>query len=107
MGLSIQEQETTVSFSRDNNICIIYTSDTTIMTKLDKYVENEGAPFWKLKEKHYLQNGELVGKTYETNKKLISFRKDIITRELTDEQKKISAERMKKWREEKKQKTDE
>lgn len=101
MGLSVQEQETTVSFLKDSDTCIVYTSDSTIMTKIDKFVENKNAPFWKLKEEHRLQNGELIGKTYETNKKLISFRKNIVTRGLTDEQKKASAERIRKWRENK------
>ena len=103
MGLSVQEQETTVSFFRDSDICTVYTSDTTIMTKLDKFVESEGAPFWKLKEEYHMRSGELVGKLYETNKKLISFRKDIVTREMTDDQKRASAERMKIWRDRKKQ----
>lgn len=101
MGLSIQEQETVINLSRDSDLCTVYTSDNTLMTKLDKFVENDDAPSWKLKAEHRLQNGELVGKTYETHKKLISFRKNIITRDLTEEQKKAAAERMKMWREKK------
>lgn len=96
MSVSLNEQETTVNFYRDSDICTIYTSDTTIMTKLDKLVENEKAVCWKLKEIHRLPTGELVGKTYETNKRLISFRTDFVTRELTEEQKKKMAERLRK-----------
>ena len=103
MGLSVSEQETTISFMRDSDICIVYTSDSTVMTKLDKLAEREKAPHWTLKEEHRLQGGELIGKTYETHKRLISFRADITTRELTDEQKEAAAERMKEWREKKKQ----
>ena len=102
MGLSITEQETTVNFMRDSDICTVYTSDSTVMTKLDKLAESEKAPLWKLKEEHRLQNGELVGKTYETHKRLISFRADIVTREMTEEQKEAAAERMRKWQEENK-----
>lgn len=52
MGLNISEQETSVSFSRDSDICIVYTSDSTVMTKLYKLVESDNSPHWKLKEEH-------------------------------------------------------
>lgn len=80
--------------------------DSTVMTKLDKLTESEKAPHWKLKEEHRLHGGELVGKTYETHKRLISFRADIAIKEMTDEQKEAAAERMKEWQEKKKQEKD-
>lgn len=95
MGLNISEQETTVSFTRDSDICTVYTSDSTVMTKLDKLVESDKAPHWKLKEEHRLHNGELIGKTYETHKRLISFRANISTREMSEEQKEAASERFK------------
>ncbi len=101
MGLSIAEQETTVSFMRDNDICMVYTSDSTVMTKLDKLAKSGKAPHWKLVAEHRLRGGELVGKTYETHKRLISFRADISTREMTEEQKEAAAERMREWQEKK------
>lgn len=100
MGLNISEQETSVSFSRDSDICTVYTSDTTVMTKLDKLAESNNSPHWKLKEEHKLLNGELIGKTYETHKRLISFRSNITTREMSDEQKEVASERFRKmWKE--------
>lgn len=42
---------------------------------------------------------ELVGKTYTTNKRLISFRAGIVEREMTEEQRRETAERLRKWRE--------
>lgn len=100
MGLNISEQETSVSFSRDSDICTVYTSDTTVMTKLDKLAESNNSPHWKLKEEHKLLNGELIGKTYETHKRLISFRSNITTREMSDEQKEAASERFRKmWKE--------
>lgn len=101
MGLSIAEQETSINFMRDSDICTVYTSDSTVMTRLDKLADSDKAPHWKLKEEHRLQGGELVGKTYETHKRLISFRADIATREMTEEQKEAAAERMKEWQEKK------
>ena len=99
MGLNIPEQETSVSFTRDSDICTVYTSDSTIMTKLDKLVESAKAPHWKLKEEHRLLNGELIGKTDETHKRLISFRSNISTREMSEEQKEAASERFRKmWK---------
>ena len=95
MGLNISEQETSVSFTRDSDICIVYTTDSTVMTKLDKLATNDKSPHWKLKEEHRLQNGELIGKTYETHKRLISFRSNISTREMSEEQKEAASERFK------------
>lgn len=99
MGLNISEQETSVSFSRDSDICSVYTSDTTVMTKLDKLAESDKSPHWRLKEEHRLLNGELIGKTYETHKRLISFRSNISTREMSNEQKEAASERFRKmWK---------
>lgn len=89
MGLSLMEQETSISFDRTSNKCIIYTSDSTVMTKLDKLVEN--SPQWKLKEEHFSREHELVGKTYETHKRLISFRKDFVV--MSEENRQAAAER--------------
>lgn len=95
----IEEQETVINYCRDNDVCTIYTSDSTVMTKLDKLADDAELPHWKIKQVHRLQNGELVGKTYETHKRLISFRTDICTRKLTKEQKQILSERLEKARE--------
>lgn len=96
---TIEEQETVINYYRDSDICTVYTSDSTVMTKLDKLADNPELPHWKIKQIHRLQNGELAGKTYETNKRLISFRADIGTRKLTEEQKRILSERLEKARE--------
>ena len=102
MGLNVSEQETSVSFSRDSDICTVYASDSTIMTKLDKLAESDKLPHWKLKEEHRLTNGELIGKTYETHKRLISFRANISTREMSEEQKEAASERFKQmWKDKK------
>lgn len=95
MGLNVSEQETSISFARDSDICTVYTSDSTIMTKLDKLAKSNESPHWRLKEEHRLINGELVGKTYETHKRLISFRANISTREMSEEQKEAASERFK------------
>ena len=74
MGLPDHEQETSIIFMRNSHKAVIYTSDSTTMTKLDKLIAlPEGK--WKLKETHSLQDtGEIIGKTYTGPKDCISFR---------------------------------
>lgn len=64
MALPVHEQETNIIFMRNSDMAVIYTSDSTTMTKLDKLIAlPEGK--WKLKETHSLQDtGEIIGKTY-------------------------------------------
>lgn len=75
MSVAVAEQETVICISRDSEECTVYTSDSTMMTKLDKLADpnNDNAPLWKLKEVHRMSGTkEIVGKTYITNKRLIS-----------------------------------
>ncbi len=94
MGVPIYEQETTISFSRDEDFADIYTSDTTMMTKYDKFVANKDLPDWECKKEIYDCDGNLCAKIYRTKKKLISARSAITKRELTDEQKQEMADRL-------------
>lgn len=87
MSVSLREQETTINLYRDSDLASIYTSDRTVMTRLDKFAESDEHPDWKLlKVHHSMDDGEIISKEYETKKKLISFRGNIIQRELTEEQ---------------------
>lgn len=90
----IEEQETVINYYRDSDVCIVYTSDSTVMTKLDKLAEDESLSHWRVKQVHKLQSGELVGKTYETHKGLISFRSDFKSINLTEEQRQKAGERL-------------
>ncbi len=74
MGLSIEEQEICVNFMRGDDRAKIYTSDTTIMTKLNKLVELQDSE-WKLEHESRLESGEVVGKTYSCPVSLVSFKK--------------------------------
>lgn len=47
MGLSIEEQETHINFMRGDGRAEIYTSDTTMMTKLNKLIRLPNTE-WKL-----------------------------------------------------------
>lgn len=74
MALPVHEQETNIIFMRNSDMAVIYTSDSTTMTKLDKKVKSVNSE-WKLKEIYRLQDTEeIIGKTYTCPKSLISFR---------------------------------
>lgn len=83
------EQETVIQFDRNGTVCHVYTTDSTMMTKLDK-------KYKRIKQDY--ANGKPVAAYYEFDKKLLSFRSKIPKRTLTDEQKKAVSERLKKGR---------
>jgi len=98
MIIPIEEQETVINYNRNDKYAEIYTTDTTVMTKLDKRVKS--GKDWKL-VKSETSEGRVVSKTYQCPKRLVSFRGTTVTREMTPEQKALSAERLRIAREEK------
>lgn len=92
MGVPLEEQETVIQFNRTDNHATIYTSDSTMMTKLDKCVA-ASPDLYKLKEVHKLQEGGICGKTYILeDKKMLSLRK--VKKVLSEEQRKLCGERL-------------
>lgn len=92
-GIPMDERETVIQFGRLDEDMTIYTTDETMMTKLNKCVE---AGNYEVVEVHKLQNGRVIGKTYKANKKFLSLRsKDRIgqSRNMTDEEKRAFVER--------------
>ena len=94
MNLSIEEQEICINAMRDEDFATAYISDRTWITKFDKLVEKSPDLFEVVSETEY-------GKTYKFPKRLISIRSSIVTREMTEEQKMLAAERLKSAREQK------
>lgn len=94
MALSIQEQEICINAMRDEEFATVYCSDSTWITKFDKLVEKSPNLFEVIAETDY-------GKTYKFPKRLISIRSSIVTREMTDEQKQLAADRLRNARERK------
>lgn len=107
MGVMLCEQETTINMYRDSDIAEIYTSDSTVMTRLDKLAESNDSPEWKCIQIINDQDGNLVAKKYQTNKKLVSYRAAIIEREYTEEQLVEMRARMAKMHEARKNKVEE
>ena len=92
MSLSIEEQELCINAMRDEEFATAYCSDRTWITKFDKLVEKSPDLFEIVAETDY-------GKTYKFPKRLISIRSSIVTREMTEEQKQLAAERLRSARE--------
>ena len=92
MALSIEEQEVCINAIRDEDFATAYCSDRTWITKMDKLVEKSPDLFEVIAETDY-------GKTYKFPKRLISIRSSIVTREMTDEQKQLAADRLRNARE--------
>ncbi len=93
MGVAVNEQETVIQISRDEDVAHIWTSDTKMMTKLDHLVEDSEE--WTCKEVQKI-DGEVFAKTYVCPKNYVSFRSKKRDRVLTEEQKREAAERMRK-----------
>lgn len=92
MSLNIEEQEVCINAMRDEEFATAYCSDRTWITKFDKLVEKSPDLFEVIAETD-------CGKTYKFPKRLISIRSSIVTREMTEEQKQLAAERLKNARE--------
>ena len=92
VSLSIEERELCINAMRDEEFATAYCSDRTWITKFDKLVEKSPDLFEIVAETDY-------GKTYKFPKRLISIRSSIVTREMTEEQKQLAAERLRSARE--------
>lgn len=71
-SVSVDEQETVISFTRSETGAEVWTNDTTVMTKLDKLI-GEG---WTLKKVGRTKEGDIIDKTYYAESKhLLTFRR--------------------------------
>lgn len=95
--IPLNEQETTISFSRDGEEVDIWTNDRTMITKLDKLCESSPTMYRCTSVGYSMQyKGEILDKQYKcADKSLISFRpKKRVCAPLTDEQKEKRAEQL-------------
>ena len=97
MSISVDEQETSIGYMRSGEYMYIYTSDSTQMTLLDKKVKNYPES-WSIKEVLKDRDGNIVGKRYVANKKLLTFRNEKSHRTGNPN----AGEGLKRWREERK-----
>lgn len=73
MNVPIYEQETVIQISRDNDTMSIWTSDTTMMTKLDKLCEKSNR--WTCTSVEKIE-GDVANKEYTADKTLLSLLPD-------------------------------
>lgn len=102
MGVLVEEQETVINFSRADDYATVWTSDTTVMTKLDNLCEKSDKYVLVDTGKSIL-DGEIISKTYRVkDKTLVSFRGKKMERgskEMTDEQRRAMIEHLARARE--------
>ena len=87
-NLPVAEQEWVISAMRDEDFAIIYSSDSTMITKLDKLCKNS-PEYYSLIEKNKYGNKYKIA-----DKALVSLRQK--KREVSDEFKEAASERFKK-----------
>lgn len=95
---NVDEQETTITFSRKDNCMNMYTSDNTQITKMSKLINIPNA-IWKLVKVDYNKSNEPTGYFFRCdNKKGITIKgknKDYI---ISEERKQEVANRFRNWR---------
>ena len=88
----VDEQETVITFSRTSEECLVWTSDKTVMTKLDKLAENPDSP-WECIDMgctNFDGEGNILTKEYKGLKSLLTFREK--KKQLSDAQREKQAE---------------
>lgn len=90
--LCLEEQEVVINFDRVDEFATIYTSDITWIRKMDKMCEECPDEYKCIQESKC--NGNIVGKTYQFPKKLVSLRKPMKQKNVTEEVKKLRMENL-------------
>lgn len=95
MRIATDEQETTVSFCRNEKAVSVWTSDTTMFTRFDKLCS--AAPdFYQCTEVARDRDGDIISKTYRiTDKDMLTFKTKKKKLNLTEEQRQAMRERVK------------
>ncbi len=97
MGAALSEQETTISYCRESNDAHIWTSDTTVMTKLDRMCRDFPENYKCVEVAKAKIDGGLISKSYViADKSRISFRGKKTERNLTEDQRAALRERCQK-----------
>lgn len=99
MNIPVNEQETVVNFTRDSNEARIYTTDTTVLTKLHKLISRNSKDWKLVSQDRDSVDHDVIAETYSCPKNLISFRTAKQNRVLTDEQREELSARMRRLRE--------
>lgn len=106
MGVSLEEQETVIRIGRADSFADIWSSDTLMMSRLDRLCRESPDYYKCIEVGKELFSGDVVNKRYIVDsKKLISFRsRPSAGREYSEEEKAVLRERLRLMREKKKEK---
>ena len=102
VGTPPSEQETIVTFERGSDRAIIETTDPTVFTKLKKRLMSEENDDWRLESVSRPSEAaafRISSVCFSCPKKFVSFKFKSSSKTLTDEQRKVASERLKKARE--------
>jgi hypothetical protein len=95
---ALSEQETSINYNREKKTVDVWTSDRTVMTKLDRLCETAPENY-KCIDIAKTKDGELISKRYTiVDKSLLSFRSKKVKVNLSEEQKQAKAERLRQAR---------
>ena len=102
VGTPPSEQETIVTFERESDRAIIETTDPTVFTKLKKRLTSEENDDWRLEGVSRPSEAapfRVSSVCFSCPKKFVSFKSKSSSKTLTEEQRKVAAERLKRARE--------
>ena len=102
VGTPPSEQETIVTFERESDRAIIETTDPTVFTKLKKRLASEENDDWRLEGVSRPSEAapfRVSSVCFSCPKKFVSFKFKSSSKTLTEEQRKVMSERLKKARE--------
>ncbi len=95
-GIPKNEQETTISFARDEDFIFIWTNDRTMITKLDSLCEKAPDLYQCTDTGREMETKLILDKRYKIlDKDLLSFRSKKMVSSMTEEQRTAARERMK------------
>lgn len=92
-GLSKYEQEVIINFNAEDEEATLYSANPAWIRKMDKMVELNPEQFSMYRKEKL--HGEIVSKAYRFPKEFITIRSKKREVNLTDEQRKAAAERLK------------
>lgn len=95
-SISLSEQETTISYNRDEEHAVVWTNDRTMITKLDKLCREAPENYQCIEVCKAGIGGGILDKRYRINDKgLLTFRQHRVKLNLTDDQRAALVERAK------------
>lgn len=90
LDCDVREQETVINFQRQSDLCSVWTSDNTVLTKLRNMLKANPKAY-SISKMTFNMNGNPTSITVTCPKKFISFR---IGKELSEEQKQIRRDKL-------------